>query len=371
MNNRRAAPAPRPGDRARRKARCIHMRSPRRATKFRFALWALVSFLCLPAHSQVESLYRITDGKFASHVEYHRVDLAPGKELALGDLPGPGKVTYFYYTDDGTLHGVMYAGLVLKVYWDDATEPSIQVPLWNFFGAFGHKTMDYSSAPMAINHYCYISYLPMPFSKRARFVLANDGDETYSQSMAWGIDYEKSPDFAHESSRLHAAWSRSMPAEAPDSVHEILSVTGRGQYIGNFLQVNTNYEQWWGEGDTIFNVDGESITHSPGTEDEYGSTWDFEHTFSYPYSGYIQMEEGKNRMYRWYVMNPVRFQKSLQVRIQDQRIRHGQQVPSKDPSDEFTSVAFWYQEGAHSAPALPSYQERVAARKGAVPPWSR
>jgi Protein of unknown function (DUF2961) len=333
-------------------------------------LWILALLCPLPMSAQVQDLYRITDGRFADHVEYHQVDLAPGKELVLADLAGPGKITYLYYTDDSNFHrtegtGFMYPGLVLKVYWDDAPQPSIQVPLWNFFGAFERKTIDYQSLPMQINHFCYMSYLPMPFSKHARLVLVNDGDEQYSRSVAWGIDYEKDSSFATEKSRLHAAWNRSNPTR--NGVHRILEVEGRGQYVGNFLQVNTKYEGWWGEGDTIFQVDGEKLTHTPGTEDEYGSTWGFEHTYSYLYSGYIQMDDGKNRMYRWYLMNPVRFQKSLVVDIQNQRFDGGQ----TSSQDDYTSVAFWYQEGAHAAPTLLPYAERIAESKGASYPRSQ
>ena len=71
------------------------------------------------------------------------------------------------------------------------------------------------------------------------------------------------------------------------------------------------------------------------------------------------MSEGKNRTYRWYIANPVRFQKSLQVEIQNQRYEKGQ-VPSRD---DYTSVVYWYQEGAHPAPALMPYAERVAASR--------
>ncbi len=339
------------------------------ASKLSLQICLLVLLWPLPATSQVQDLYRITGGSFADHVEYHHVDLPPGKDLVLADLAGPGKITYFYYTDDSNSHrtegtGFMYPGLVLKVYWDDAPQPSIQVPLWNFFGAFDRKTIDYQSLPMQINHYCYMSYLPMPFSQRARLVLVNDGDEEYSRSVAWGIDYEKDPSFATEKSRLHAAWNRSNPTQ--NGMHRILEVQGKGQYVGNFLQVNTKYEGWWGEGDTIFQVDGNTLTHTPGTEDEYGSTWGFEHTYSYVYSGYIQMDEGKNRMYRWYLANPVRFQNSLVVDIQNQRY-NGQQTSSQD---DYTSVAFWYQEGAHAAPRLLPYAERASESKGATYPRS-
>ena len=118
------------------------------------------------------------------------------------------------------------------------------------------------------------------------------------------------PRSPRENSRLHAAWNRSNPTR--DGMHPILDVTGQGQYVGNFLQVDTKYQGWWGEGDTIFHVDGKASTHTPGTEDEYGACWGFDHTYSYVYSGYIQMDEGQNRMYRWYLANPVRFQKSLE-----------------------------------------------------------
>jgi hypothetical protein len=312
-----------------------------------------------PAHAQLQDLFRVTGGSFANHVEYHNVNLPPGKEVVLADIGGPGKITYFYYTDDSNGHptdgtGFMYPGLVLEVFWDEAAEPSIRVPLWAFFGAFERKTIDYQSLPMQINHYCYASYLPMPFSRRARFVLANDGDEAYSRSVAYGVDYESDPAFAGEKSRLHAAWSRSNPTRA--GMHQLLETSGKGHYIGNFLQVNTKYEGWWGEGDTIFQVDGRKLTHTPGTEDEYGSCWGFEHTYSYMYSGYLQMDEGKNRMYRWYIANPVRFEKSLKVEIQNQRWESGQ-IPSQD---DYTTVAFWYQEGASPASILVPYAERVA-----------
>ncbi len=320
------------------------------------------------ARAQVNDVFRISSGSFATHVEYHGIDLPPGKEFVLADLAGPGKITYFYYTDDSLYHstdssGSFYEGLVLKVYWDNAAEPSIRVPLWAFFGVFDRQALDYQSLAMQINHYNFMCYLPMPFSQHARLVLGNDGDERYKRSVAYGVDYESDPAFAGEKSRLHAVWNRSNPTR--DGMHRLLEVAGKGQYIGNFLQVNTRWPGWWGEGDTIFHVDGQAMTHTPGTEDEYGSCWSFGHTYSYIYSGYIQMDYGKNRMYRWYLANPVRFQKSLDVDIQNQRAAQNGQVPSHD---DYTSVAFWYQEGVHAAPPLAPYAERIAPnRSGEYP----
>lgn len=344
----------------------------RRAARAIFAsvvlLGCVLAIGSAPAKAQFQELYRMTDGSFANHMEYHQLTLAPGKEFVLADIAGPGKITYFYFTDDSQYHrtegtGFLYPGLVLEVFWDDASEPSVRVPLWAFFGAFERDAIDYQSVLMQINHWCYMSYLPMPFSRHARFVVVNDGNEEYSHSVAYGIDYEKSATYATETSRLHAAWNRSNPTQ--DGIHPMLSISGKGQYIGNFLHVDTTYEGWWGEGDTIFTVDGQALTHTPGTEDEYGSCWAFEHTYSYAYSGYIQMGEGKNEMYRWYFANPLRFQKSLKVEIQNQRNENDQQIPSRD---DYTSVVFWYQEGAAPSPTLLPYVERVAPSRVAAYP---
>lgn len=317
--------------------------------------WLLLS-LPSPAGAQMQDLHKITDSTFDSHVEYHRFDIPKGKEVQLADIQGPGKITYFYITDNETPK--FTPGLVLKVYWDDQKEPSINVPLLDFFGVFEHKTIDYQSRMTSINHHCYMSSLPMPFAKRARFVLANDGDEDYSRVIAYGIDYEKGDQYAKEGSRLHCAWKRTNPTQ--ESMHTLLDAKGRGHYIGNFLYVRSRYDGWWGEGDTIFNVDGKAITHTPGTEDEYGSCWAFEKLFSYLDLGYIQMEEGKNRMYRWYYTNPVRFKDSLKVEIQNQRWADHQQVPS---TDDYTSVVYWYQDQPQPV-ALQPYKERVAPSQG-------
>jgi len=299
-------------------------------------------------------LYRITGGHSATVCHYDKMIVPRGGEITLADLKGPGKVTYIYITEEPG-DGAYYPGLVLKVFWDEERAPSINVPLWNFFGVFGRKAFDYQSALMQVNHGCQMCTLPMPFSRRVRFVLANDGDQDYARPVACAIDYEQSPAYAHEKSRLHAAWNRSNPVKG--GLHTMLEATGPGQYVGCFLQVNTNFNGWWGEGDTIWHLDGQTMTHSPGTEDEFGSCWFFDHTFSYETCGYIQMEPGKNRMYRWYQANPVRFEKTLKVEIQNQ---HTNGQPTTSDADDYQSVAFWYQQEPHQPFALPAFSQRTA-----------
>ena len=160
-------------------------------------------------------------------------------------------------------------------------------------------------------------YLPMPFSRSARFVLTNDGATPYHRSVAYAVDWEADP--ATSASQADCTPAGVGPIRRV-GLHEILKTEGKGHYVGNFLRTYTTYQGWWGEGDTIFGEDGKSITHSPGTEDEYGSTWGFgEKTFAFGACGHIENVEGRNLMYRWYAANPVRFRESLHVEIQNQR----------------------------------------------------
>ena len=320
----------------------------------------------LVAAQDLSSLYQITEGVSDASVEFHEYVIKPGEEKVLTELAGPGKVTYFYITDDSLFHrtdttGFAYPGLVLRVYWDWNEKPSINVPLWEFFGNFNRESIDYSSLAMAVNHWNNNCNLPMPFAKHARFSLFNDGDQVYARAIAFGVSYERDPSLVNEKSRLHASWSRSNPT---NGMHNILRIEGKGQYVGIIFQMRTNYPGWWGEGDTIFTVDQKKFTHSPGTEDEFGSAWaawQIGKLYNQPFVGNIQMETGKNRLYRWYIPDPVRFQRFLSVDLQNQRGAFGKQI---DSSDDYTSVAFWYQEGAHAAPELMPYTARIAPSKG-------
>ena len=311
----------------------------------------------LPAAAQSTSdLYRITDGVTNTRTGFHQLQVPKGGEHVLADLKGPGKVTYFYITDDSL--GKWYPGLVLKVFWDDETDPSIEVPLADFFGAIAGKSVDYQSTAMQINHACFMCYLPMPCSKRAKFVLTNDGERDYSQKVAYGVDFEQDDADATEKSRLHCEWRRSNPVA--NGLHTILEARGRGQYVGSILQaVSRSHGVWFGEGDTIFHLDGRTFGHTPGTEDEYGSCWEDPgwRTFSSLYCGHVLNENGVNRRYRWYVANPGRFQKSLKVEIQNQ---HDNGTPTGSDADDYTSLAFWYQEGPQKVAALPKFEERIA-----------
>ncbi|HPA06690.1 MAG TPA: DUF2961 domain-containing protein, partial [Candidatus Hydrogenedentes bacterium] len=102
-----------------------------------------------------------------------------------------------------------------------------------------------------------------------------------------------------------------------------------------------------------------------GTEDYFCGSYNFDRNgqyteFSTPYSGLPQVirPDGAYRsqqrfgLYRWHIMDPIRFEQDLRVTIQALGWRNGgRYLPLQD---DIASVAFWYQAEPHAPfPSLP------------------
>jgi hypothetical protein len=176
-------------------------------------------------------------------------------------------------------------------------------------------------------------------------------------------------DVPDDAAYFHARWRRSNPLPYK-TAHTILDgVKGQGQYVGTYLAWGVNNNGWWGEGEIKFYLDGDQdfpTICGTGTEDYIGGAWNFEHprgeygVFSSPYSGLVQVikPDGLYRsqqrfgMYRWHIMDPIRFEQDLRVTIQALGWRKGgYYLPLQD---DIASTAVWYQAEPHLPfPALP------------------
>jgi hypothetical protein len=60
-------------------------------------------------------------------------------------------------------------------------------------------------------------------------------------------------------------------------------------------------------------------------------------------------------LYRWHIMDPIRFDKDLKITIQDLGWRHdGRYLPQKS---DISSVTYWYQTEPHNKfPKLPNWE---------------
>ena len=288
------------------------------------------------------------------------VSIPAGETYTMAAIDGPGMIQQIWCTMDP----VGYRDCVLRMYWDDETAPSVEVPLGDFF-CCGHNLRTHvSSLPIAVNPSGgFNSYWPMPFGKAARITLENQGTEP-SPSFYYQVNYALG-DVSADAAYFHAQWRRAMTTrECPE--HVILEgVTGKGQYVGTYLAWTQFSDGWWGEGEIKFFIDGDEqypTICGTGTEDYFGGAWCFGDTYSTAFLGYPlwQREPGcvpEHGLYRWHIMDPIRFDEDLKVTIQ--ALGWWPNGKFEPLTDDIASVAYWYQFDPHGQfPALPPRHER-------------
>lgn len=291
------------------------------------------------------------------------VNIAPGQTLTVADIDGPGAIQHIWLTcfPDSWRH------LILRMYWDGESEPSVETPLGDFFCNGWCERSNVNSLPVAVNPAGGMnSYWVMPFRQKAKITVENRMESPVV--LYYQIDYTLT-EVPDDAAYFHAQWRRSNPVRYKD-VHVLLDgVRGKGHYVGTYLAWQVNNNGWWGEGEIKFYMDGDQdypTICGTGTEDYFGGAWNFEQpkgeyaSFSTAYLGLHQIikPDGLYRsqqrfgMYRWHVMDPIRFESDLRVTIQALGWRSGgRYLPLQD---DIASVSYWYQSEPHAAyPQLP------------------
>ena len=305
--------------------------------------------------------------------------ISPGDTLTVLDETGPGVITHFWAT---IASREMYhlKRLVLRMYWDGETSPSVEAPIGDFFGLGLGDYFRYESAPLAVaSDKALNSFFLMPFRSHARITVSNEGREKVD-AFYFNIDWRQCrAAFAAEVLYFHAQYRQAAPAKGwtnnwehnwdtnvndrknltGEDNYVWLNATGRGHFVGVTMSVLQNQDGWWGEGDDMFFIDGEpapSITGT-GSEDYFLGAWDFGNSpFSYQLFGApVKGEEragSRSSVYRFHLDSPIPFTKSLRATIEHGHANHR--------SDNFYSVAYWYQTEPHGAfPSLPPADQRI------------
>jgi len=293
----------------------------------------------------------------------------PGhSQVVLADIHGQGAIQQIWLT----CHPDFWRRLVLRMVWDDETTPSVEVPVGDFFCHGWCVRSNIISLPVCVNPAGgFNCYWEMPFRKHALITIENLWPEALS-GFYYQVNYTLT-DVPADSAYFHAQWRRSNPLPYAQ-VHTLLDgVKGQGQYVGTYLAWGVNNNGWWGEGEIKFYMDGDTqfpTICGTGTEDYFGGAWDFEFPtgqygiFSSPYTGLPQviipdglyLTEQRFGMYRWHIMDPIRFKQDLRVTIQALGWRARQKDgPRYLPGqDDIASTVFWYQAEPHAPfPVLP------------------
>ena len=316
--------------------------------------------------------------------------LQPGETRTIAQIEGAGAVRHIWMTLASREEAYPRRSVV-RMFWDGAKTPCVEVPIGDFFGV-GHGIIkEYWSQPLTMSPRDgrgFNCYFPMPFSSDARIEVTNDGERRLV--LFFYVDYETYDEPLPDTALFHAEWRRQNPTDGwgnddrrfetdgeyraevwstPNTDGEgnyvILEATGRGHYVGCNLNIDCAdrlKNDWYGEGDDMIFIDGdtEPTLHGTGTEDYFNTAWSPLTEFSTPYHGQPLastggddwLYKGKQSVYRYHIEDPIHFRESIRVTIE-----HGH---ANNLSNDYSSTAYWYQTEPHAVPPpLPLVAERL------------
>jgi hypothetical protein len=311
------------------------------------------------------------------NADYRKI--ASGQTLTVLDVDGPATLTHIWITLSSP-ESYHLKKLVLRMYWDHETAPSVETPLGDFFGLGLGDYYVWESELLSVAHKRALnSFFPMPFQNHALITVTNEGQEAVD-AFYFNLDYRaESHPLPQGTLYFHAqfrqaqpnhGWTNDWKNNGDPRVNDAknldgkdnyvwMEATGQGHYVGVTMSILQNQDYWWGEGDDMFFIDGDphpSITGT-GSEDYFLGAYDFgEHSFSYRLFGApVKGEEragSRSSVYRFHLDSPITFTKSLRATIEHGHANHR--------SDNFYSVAYWYQTEPHAQfPALPPVDQRL------------
>jgi len=314
--------------------------------------------------------------------------IAPGETRVIADIKGAGVINHIWVTIAPRPDKLSRSDIILRMYWDGNQEPSINSPIGPFFGQGWNESYVFISAPLAAapgsssptsgtgGGAAMTSYFSMPFARGARIEIENQSDLKIDAFYV-SVDYTEMEKLPEDAGRFHAWFNREV-TEADPVVGEnewttfapfgknptgernylVADIKGRGHFVGLNYYVHSPSPMWYGEGDEMIFIDGDTkpTLVGTGTEDYFNTAWCPKEVYMHPYFGLARVNRdigwlGRTHCYRFHLADPVYFDKSLRFTIE-----HGHDnVLTLD----LATVAYWYQSEATGVPPIPDKAARA------------
>ncbi|MBD3195197.1 MAG: DUF2961 domain-containing protein [Candidatus Lokiarchaeota archaeon] len=306
------------------------------------------------------------------------LQLKPHKKYTICDVKSAGIIKHIWMTIASNDPDYLRK-LIIRIWWDNENDPSVECPIGDFFGVGHGKTVNFWCLPFANGPQDgkgFNCFFPMPFSERALIEVENESD--ILTILYFYIDYEEHLDLDDDLGRFHAQWRRENPTKGkkyrPGKKVEyfikrnkdhakdylVMEAEGEGHFVGMHLNIHNLFEtekhNWPGEGDDYIEIDdGETILYGTGTEDYFCGAWCPSQYYCSPYYG-VTLPGGKNwsgkiSYYRYHIEDPIYFHKNIKVKIE-----HGH---ANQRSDDWSSTAYWYQNEPHKPFTILPVNERI------------
>ena len=297
------------------------------------------------------------------------------KRVVVADIQGPATITMIHFALPGAMK--LNRDAVLKIFWDEEKDPSVNCPLVDFF-CDPAGTREEVNTALVNKRQGWNAYFPMPFRKSAHVELVYDGPLPPGNDL-WGqmpcysyVMYRTLENVPEATGYFHAYWRQEgvILAKQP---YVVLEAKGSGKFVG--WNVTVRHPGWKGQTNfpypvdenAEFFVDGEKepSVQFQGLEDAFGFSWGFPPTQSqFPLTGWFPFLKGACA-YQFFVQDAIRFEKSLRAAIAFGKLDlpyYHTEYSKPENRLQFSSTAYWYQVEPHSPlPALPPAAERAPA----------
>lgn len=290
------------------------------------------------------------------------VRIKPHTTYTVAEINESGCIQHIWLTPTGK-----WRNQIIRFYWDGQETPSVECPLGDFFACGWNRYAQISSSAICVNPgSAFNSYWQMPFRKSCKITLENRGDDEVT--LYYQVDYILT-DVPEDAAYFHASFRRSNPLPYKQDFVIADGIKGKGHFVGTYMCWGVNNTGWWGEGEIKFFMDGDTeypTICGTGTEDYFCGSYNFDiggkyQEFTTPYTGMPQVIRGDGLyssqqrfgLYRWHIIDPIRFESDLKVTMQALGWREGgRYLPLQD---DISAVAYWYQElcTGTQLPALP------------------
>lgn len=281
------------------------------------------------------------------------IRIEPNETVVIADYEGMGVINYLFLTSDRA----NFDELMLRIYFDNETNPSVNVPMGMFFCMGGNKKHTVSSLPIVVcPHTGCNSYFEMPFKKHFKIEIENTMD-----SMTWILAYKvmfTEEKVASNVPYFKAEYRKTITSEE-NPTHILLdNVNGKGLYVGTYMFWHQLEPRWWGEGEVKFYLDDDeypSIADN-GTEDYFGGAWNFgaygiipgsngevynTSFLGQPYVEHNGEVDNYYSMYRFHILDSIGFNKNIKVTVDTIGWKEDHSS-YKHTTEEVSSVVYYY-----------------------------
>lgn len=341
------------------------------------SLLALTAAGVMAQQAETPDLARLTPGHTAAQnalwIENPlSLQFKSSKRVVVADIKGPGLITMMHFAyAQGQGQARLNRDLLLRIYWDGETSPSVDCPLVDFF-CDPAGTRDVVNTAFVNVRRGFNCYFPMPFQKSARVELVYEGalpagDALWNAMPCYSyVMYRTTDRMPAGDGYFHASW-RQQTLKLGLKDYVALEATGRGKFVGWNVTVRRP-----GSGDypvdenEKFYIDGEKTPsiEFQGLEDSFGFSWGFpESENSFPLTGYFPFYKGA-AAYRFFAQDAISFDKSLKVAIGfgDTETGFRTAFSQYGSSLQLSSTVYWYQSSPHAPlpPMLPAAERAPA-----------